>query len=112
MILLLVFFAWMATLFPIAGILKIGTFIADRIVVPSTVGTCIFGGRLLALWIDGRNDNENNPTTTRTPPPPPQSTMKRIPILKTIITLGSYVPNISFCQHTTEQPNGWTASPY
>ncbi|KAL7549210.1 hypothetical protein ACHAWF_012481 [Thalassiosira exigua] len=47
----LTFLSWMATLFPIAGILKVGTFVADRIVVPSTVGTCLFGGRALALWI-------------------------------------------------------------
>ena len=52
-LLLLVFFAWMATLFPIAGILKVGTFVADRIVVASTFGTCIFGGRMLALWLVG-----------------------------------------------------------
>jgi hypothetical protein len=102
-ILLLVFFAWMATLFPIAGILKIGTFMADRIVVPSTVGT-IFGGRLLALWIDGQNDNENNPTT------PPQSTMKRIRILKTIITLvlcTKYLvlPTHHRCRHQSGPPH-------
>jgi hypothetical protein len=57
-LLLLVFFAWMATLFPIAGILKVGTFIADRIVVASTVGTCIFGGRVLAIWIVGLDETK------------------------------------------------------
>lgn len=64
MLLLLVFFAWMATLFPIMGILKVGTFIADRIVVASTVGTCIFGGRLLAIWVAGWDENNN--LTSRT----------------------------------------------
>ncbi|KAL7479643.1 hypothetical protein ACHAW6_005367 [Cyclotella cf. meneghiniana] len=60
MLLLLVFLSWMATLFPIAGILKVGTFVADRIVVPSTFGTCIFGGRLLALWIVEREPKESD----------------------------------------------------
>ncbi|EED89741.1 predicted protein [Thalassiosira pseudonana CCMP1335] len=32
-LLLLVFSAWMATLFPISGIIKVGTFVADRLVV-------------------------------------------------------------------------------
>jgi hypothetical protein len=61
MLLLLVFFAWLATLFPIAGILKVGTFIADRIAVASTVGTCIFGGRLLAIWVVGQDENFSRP---------------------------------------------------
>ncbi|KAL3787631.1 hypothetical protein HJC23_011779 [Cyclotella cryptica] len=60
MLLLLVFVSWMATLFPIAGFLKVGTFVADRIVVPSTFGTCIFGGRLLALWIVGDEPRERD----------------------------------------------------
>ena len=64
-LLLLVFFAWMATLFPIAGILKVGTFIADRIVVASTVGTCIFGGRAIAIWILGREDETNTQQPSR-----------------------------------------------
>ena len=50
-LLTLVFFSWMATLFPISGILKVGTFVADRIAVASSFGTCIFVGRLFAVWI-------------------------------------------------------------
>ncbi|KAL9184717.1 hypothetical protein ACHAXT_012687 [Thalassiosira profunda] len=53
MLFLLVFYSWMATLFPISGILKVGTFVADRIAVASSFGTCIFGGRLLAFFIMG-----------------------------------------------------------
>ncbi len=56
----LVFLSWMATLFPIAGILKVGTFVADRIVVASTFGTCIFVGRLFALGIVGSDSSSRN----------------------------------------------------
>ena len=52
-LLCLVFLSWMATLFPIAGILKVGTFVSDRIVVASTFSTCIFVGRAFALCIAG-----------------------------------------------------------
>lgn len=54
----IVFLSWMATLFPIAGILKVGTFVADRIAVASSFGTCIYGGRLLALWIASSGDDD------------------------------------------------------
>jgi hypothetical protein len=43
--------SWMATLFPISGIVKVGTFIADRIVVASTVSVCILAGMGMTLWI-------------------------------------------------------------
>ena len=59
-LLTLVFFSWMATLFPIAGILKVGTFVADRITVASTFGTCIFGGRLFAVLLNGGSNNGND----------------------------------------------------
>lgn len=36
--------AWMATLFPISGFFKVGTFIADRMVLPSTMVLSVFGG--------------------------------------------------------------------
>jgi len=64
----LVFLSWMATLFPISGILKVGTFVADRIVVASTFGTCIFVGRFFALGIvgGGRNNNGGNYRTWKT----------------------------------------------
>eukprot|EP00986_Skeletonema_menzelii_P006418 scaffold2429_cov149-Skeletonema_menzelii.AAC.10 len=67
LLLLLTFFAWLATLFPIAGFLKVGTFVADRLVVASTFGTCIFAGRLIALLLtiddgDDSSDDEHRPT--------------------------------------------------
>mmetsp|Transcript_1707 Transcript_1707/g.2526 ORF Transcript_1707/g.2526 Transcript_1707/m.2526 type:complete len:644 (-) Transcript_1707:282-2213(-) len=42
---LLFHLSWMLTLFPISGVVKVGTFIADRIVVASTVSICILVGR-------------------------------------------------------------------
>lgn len=60
MLLLLTFFAWLATLFPIAGFLKVGTFVADRLVVASTFGTCIFAGRIIALWLTSDDNNNDN----------------------------------------------------
>jgi len=65
-----VFLSWMVTLFPISGILKVGTFVADRIAMASTFGTCIFGGRLLSSFLignTGRNDIKisNGDCTTR-----------------------------------------------
>lgn len=36
--------AWISTLFPIAGILRVGTFVADRMVLASTVPISIYGG--------------------------------------------------------------------
>ena len=59
-LLYLVFVSWMATLFPIAGIIKVGTFVSDRIVVASTFGTCIFVGRAFALCIVGGIDNDDD----------------------------------------------------
>jgi len=43
--------SWMVTLFPISGIVKVGTFIADRIAVASTVSVCILVGRGLVEWM-------------------------------------------------------------
>jgi len=60
-LLVLVFYSWIATLFPIAGIIKVGTFVADRIAVAASFGSCIFAGRLLALWMswgDGKGAEE------------------------------------------------------
>ena len=64
-ILILVFFSWMATLFPISGILKVGTFVADRIAVASSFGTSIFGGRCLAVWITGDQEPAEEDTVGR-----------------------------------------------
>ena len=67
MLLLLTFFAWLATLFPIAGFLKVGTFVADRLVVASTFGTCIFAGRVIALWLTSDDNNDNNTSNEHRP---------------------------------------------
>jgi hypothetical protein len=50
-LLLLFHLSWMATLFPISGVVKVGTFIADRIVVASTVSVSVLVGRWLTGWI-------------------------------------------------------------
>ena len=67
-LLCLVFLSWLATLFPISGVLKVGTFVADRIVVASTFGTCIFAGRFLALGIigGGRHNEHGNKQLSKT----------------------------------------------
>lgn len=95
-LLLLVFLTWMATLFPIAGIFKVGTFIADRIVVASTVGTCIFGGRLLSSWICG-HDKINTIQTGQT---------KRI--MKAILLI--YVVAIHLARKTHNRTSEWMDS--
>lgn len=45
------FLAWMATLFPVSGLMKVGTFIADRIVIGSTVVSSILWGRMIAIFL-------------------------------------------------------------
>ena len=47
----LVHWSWLLTLFPISGIVKVGTFVADRIVVASTVSVCIFIGYAIVYWM-------------------------------------------------------------
>eukprot|EP00980_Cylindrotheca_fusiformis_P017646 scaffold5529_cov117-Cylindrotheca_fusiformis.AAC.23 len=44
-------FAWLSTLFPVSGVLKVGTFISDRIVVASSVSVCFWVGLALHYWI-------------------------------------------------------------
>jgi len=41
LVLTLTFTSWMATLFPVSGIIRVGTFIADRIVIASTVASSL-----------------------------------------------------------------------
>lgn len=41
LLLVLTFASWMATLFPVSGIIRVGTFIADRIVIASTVASSL-----------------------------------------------------------------------
>ncbi len=43
--------SWFATLFPVSGFVKVGTFVSDRIVIASTVSTCIFTSHFLLKWI-------------------------------------------------------------
>lgn len=43
--------AWLITLFPISGIVKVGTFVSDRIVVASTVSISLWIGWALHHWI-------------------------------------------------------------
>ncbi len=40
-----------ASLFPVSGFMKVGTFIADRLVAPSTVLTSLFWGCTFGYWI-------------------------------------------------------------
>jgi len=47
----LVALAWMATLFPIMGFLKVGTFIADRMILPSTFVISVFGTQHMATHV-------------------------------------------------------------
>ena len=47
-VLLLTFSAWMASLFPVSGFIRVGTFIADRIVTASTVPSAILWTRILS----------------------------------------------------------------
>ena len=46
-----VHWAWLVTLFPISGIVKVGTFVSDRIVVASTVSVSLWIGYVLYYWI-------------------------------------------------------------
>ena len=43
--------AWLLTLFPISGVVKVGTFVSDRIVVASTVSVSLWIGYGLFWWI-------------------------------------------------------------
>jgi len=48
----IVFCLWIfASLFPVSGFVKVGTFVADRLVGPSTVITSLFWGWLFTIWI-------------------------------------------------------------
>jgi tetratricopeptide (TPR) repeat protein len=46
-----VHWAWLVTLFPISGIVKVGTFVSDRIVVASTVSVSLWIGLALYYWL-------------------------------------------------------------
>lgn len=50
-LLYLLHLSWLLTLFPISGLVKVGTFVSDRIVVASTVPYSIFFGAYLCHWV-------------------------------------------------------------
>ena len=53
----LTFGAWMASLFPVSGFIRVGTFIADRIVIASTVASAILWTRILCVIFElGRTE--------------------------------------------------------
>ena len=43
--------AWLLTLFPVSGLVKVGTFVSDRIVVASTVSVSLWIGLALRFWV-------------------------------------------------------------
>jgi hypothetical protein len=63
-VLWIVHLSWMVTLFPISGIIKVGTFVADRIVVPASVGTTFLIAYAWTVWLThgGRRRWSWNPT--------------------------------------------------
>lgn len=75
MLLLLFHFSWMATLFPISGFVKVGTFIADRIVVTSSISTSILLGIASSRWI------QMDKPTTAIPTSPHQRRNAKVAII-------------------------------
>ena len=69
------FGSWMASLFPVSGFIRVGTFIADRIVIASTVASSILWTRTLAphFYFSERNspskiqNSEENKDEINTP---------------------------------------------
>ena len=45
----LVFTSWLATLFPISGIIRVGTFISDRLTVAASFVFCVFVGKGIVI---------------------------------------------------------------
>ena len=58
MVLWCIVVTWMATLFPITGFLKVGTFIADRMCVPSTIVISVFGAQHVAAKVYNRQTSK------------------------------------------------------
>jgi len=68
-VLIILQLAWMVTLFPVSGIVKVGTFISDRIVVASTVSTCIVLGVFftsLILPLSNEEEEDDDETLSST----------------------------------------------
>mmetsp|Transcript_56886 Transcript_56886/g.66492 ORF Transcript_56886/g.66492 Transcript_56886/m.66492 type:complete len:602 (+) Transcript_56886:55-1860(+) len=59
-VMLIVALSWMATLFPVSGLVKVGTFVADRIVVASSVVLAVFGARFLVHFILGNQTSTSS----------------------------------------------------
>jgi hypothetical protein len=51
LLLFIIHISWTVTLFPVAGIIKVGTFIADRLIVASTVSVTIIMANWFTQWI-------------------------------------------------------------
>ncbi len=106
---LTVFLSWMVTLFPISGILKVGTFVADRIAMASTFGACIFGGRQLSFILVG---NINDVITTSNgnclPRDPAKDNTSRVRILKILPLF--YVLQNQFARRTHLRAAEWMDS--
>jgi hypothetical protein len=47
-----IYWAWTVTLFPVSGLVKVGTFISDRIVVPSSVPIALIQAYAIAAWLN------------------------------------------------------------
>jgi len=62
-LLLAVGLSWVFTLLPISGVIKVGTFIADRIIVASTVTYAIFGGVFLTKWLHLKQQKDKTSAT-------------------------------------------------
>lgn len=45
----LVFASWLATLFPICGIIRVGTFVSDRLTVAASFAFCVFVGKGIVM---------------------------------------------------------------
>lgn len=59
--------AWLLTLFPVSGAIKVGTSIADRIVVPTTFAFAMFGGRLLTALLLNIGKDKSDQTEQKGP---------------------------------------------
>lgn len=62
----IVHLSWMVTLFPVSGVIKVGTFIADRIVVAASVSTSMLAAYAACYWIS--QSTNHNVTTPRSLP--------------------------------------------
>ena len=65
LILYVVTLAWTVTLFPISGIVKVGTFISDRIVVASTVPIAILQAYGIVSWLQLGIHNSHTSSSSR-----------------------------------------------